>query len=317
MPFLIALGLGLVLTPLLALLGRRVGLVDRPVSDGGLKIHAEARPLTGGIGVVTATLVAVALTGDGPTLLVAAPILILLAVGVVDDLVGLAPSIRLAVELGAGVLLAAGDVTLAPLGDLGPFVLVLAVPVVANAVNMMDGQDGLVGGLAAVAALGLSVVGAADGGMGSLGPACVAALMAFLVWNRPPASVFLGDGGAYAVGGLLVVLLADASSSWAGLVGGIACLGIFLLELVSTVLRRIVTRSSLTSGDRSHVYDQLAERLGSRGSSTAVLVAAGVVAAAVGVLAAHVPLPAGVASVLLLMAGGTLLIRALWRPQRV
>jgi UDP-GlcNAc:undecaprenyl-phosphate GlcNAc-1-phosphate transferase len=317
MPFLVALGLGLVLTPLLALLGRRVGLVDRPSREDGLKIHAEARPLTGGIGVVAATLAAVAVAGDGPQPLVTGAIVLLLAVGVLDDLVGLAPSVRLAAELAAGGLLAAGDVTLAPFGDLGPIVLVLAVPVVANAVNMMDGQDGLAGGLAAVAALGLSVVATADGAMGSLGPACAAALIAFLVWNRPPASVFLGDGGAYGVGGLLVVLLAGGATTWAGVAGGVACLGIFLLELVSTILRRTVTRSSLTSGDRAHVYDQLAERLRSRGASTAVLVVAGAVAAGVGGLAADLSPPVSLAAVLLLTAAGALMIRALWRTQRV
>jgi hypothetical protein len=84
MPFLLALAVGLVLTPLLALVGRRVGLVDHPTGDA-LKIHGEPKPLTGGLAVVPAALVSLAIFGDGLDPLVAAAVLLLLGVGVVDD----------------------------------------------------------------------------------------------------------------------------------------------------------------------------------------------------------------------------------------
>jgi UDP-GlcNAc:undecaprenyl-phosphate GlcNAc-1-phosphate transferase len=316
MPFLAAFGLALVLTPLLAVLGRRVGLVDHPTGDL-LKIHERARPLTGGIGVIAATLIAVVAAGPGPPPLVAAGILTLLAVGVLDDAVGLPPTVRLLAECAAGVLLAVGGVSFEILGQLGPVVLVLSVPVVANAVNMMDGQDGLVAGLAAVAALGLTLVAAGGGEFEALGPACIGSLVAFLVWNRPPASVFLGDGGAYGVAGVLVLLLADAATTWAGVLGGVACLGIFALEFGSTILRRVVSKAPLVSGDRSHLYDLLADRLGGRGRSTVAMIAAGGVAAAVGALSVRLPLIWGVALVAVSVAAGALAIRALWRAQRV
>jgi UDP-GlcNAc:undecaprenyl-phosphate GlcNAc-1-phosphate transferase len=249
--------------------------------------------------------------------LVATGILVLLAVGVLDDVVGLAPSIRLVAECGAGALLAVGGVSFAIIGELGPLVLVLAVPTVANAVNMMDGQDGLAAGLAAVAALGLTLVAGSSGGVEATGPASIGSLVAFLIWNRPPASVFLGDGGAYGVAGILVLLLADTATTWGGVIGGIACLSVFGLEFASTILRRIVSRSPLVSGDRSHVYDLLADRLGGRGRSTAAMFAAGAVATALGALSVHMPPVWGVALVGLWLAAVAVGIRALWRPQRV
>jgi UDP-GlcNAc:undecaprenyl-phosphate GlcNAc-1-phosphate transferase len=314
MSALLALGLGLLLTPLLARLGRRVGLLDRP-SEDDLKIHAEAKPLTGGIAVVTATLVAVAVVGDGIDPLVAGSIGFMLAVGVLDDAVSLPPVLRLGAELAAGGMLALAGVTFSPLGDLGPAAVVLAVPVVANAVNVTDGQDGLAGGLAGLAAVGIWAIASIDGASTPLGLALAAALAAFLVWNRPPASVFLGDGGAYGVGVLLVVLAAEASTSVRGLLGVIVCLGVFALELGSTVVRRGLVGT--TVGDRAHLYDLLARRLRGRERSTLAMVLAAAAVAGIGWLCARLPVGLGAAVLAVGLAAGALAVRALWRSQGV
>jgi UDP-GlcNAc:undecaprenyl-phosphate GlcNAc-1-phosphate transferase len=312
---LVALGLGLVLTPLLARLGRRVGLLDRP-SDDELKIHAEAKPLTGGIAVVAATLVAVAVAGDGLDPLVAASIGFLLLVGVLDDARPLPPLLRLGAEFAAGGMLAAAGVTFAPLGDvLGAATVVVAVPVLANAVNVTDGQDGLVASLAGVAALGLWAVAAVDGAGPPLALALAAALAAFLVWNRPPARVFLGDGGAYGVGAMLVVLAAHASSSAGTLLGAIVCLGPFAFELGSTVLRRGFVGTM--AGDRTHLYDLLARRLRGRERTTAARAAAAVIAAGLGWLCAELPAGGGVAVLVVVTVVGALAVRALWRSEGI
>ena len=72
------------------------------------------------------------------------------------------------------------------------------------------------------------------------------------------------------------------------------CLGVFALELISTVLRRAVRGRSLLRGDRGHVYDRLADRLGNRERATAVMVMGGVVVAAIGWLVSRAQI--GVAS---------------------
>jgi hypothetical protein len=84
----------------------------------------------------------------------------------------------------------------------------LLVVVCANAVNIIDGQDGLAGGLAVVAALAVSVLVSAAGlsTVALTALAVAGALVGFLVWNRPPARIFLGNGGAYGVGALLGIL---------------------------------------------------------------------------------------------------------------
>jgi UDP-GlcNAc:undecaprenyl-phosphate GlcNAc-1-phosphate transferase len=212
-------------------------------------------------------------------------------------------------------MLALAGVTFSPLGDLGPAAVVLAVPVVANAVNVTDGQDGLAGGLAGLAAVGIWAIASIDGASTPLGLALAAALAAFLVWNRPPASVFLGDGGAYGVGVLLVVLAAEASTSVRGLLGVIVCLGVFALELGSTVVRRGLVGT--TVGDRAHLYDLLARRLRGRERSTLAMVLAAAAVAGIGWLCARLPVGLGAAVLAVGLAAGALAVRALWRSQGV
>jgi UDP-GlcNAc:undecaprenyl-phosphate GlcNAc-1-phosphate transferase len=291
-----------------------VGLVDRPSGDA-LKIHTEPRPLTGGLAVMIATLSATALVGESPAGAVVAGLVLLLATGVTDDLVSLPPAARLVAELVAGGVMVAGGVTLSPLGAAGDAAFVLLVPVIANAVNVVDGQDGLAGSLAAVAAIGITAILASNGPVGALAPALVASLFAFLLWNRPPARVFLGDGGAYGVGGTLALLVASASPTWEALLGALVCLGVFCLELCSTVARRAVRRERLAGGDRNHVYDLLAEDLSSRTASTAVLVVAGLMLTVLGWVASRGPAPVALGISVATATVGAAAVVLLWRTR--
>jgi UDP-GlcNAc:undecaprenyl-phosphate GlcNAc-1-phosphate transferase len=312
MPILLAVGLCLVLTPLLGRLGRRIGLVDHPTGDE-LKIHAEPTPLTGGIGVLLATLVCAAAPGGGVAPSVAVASVMMLALGVADDLRKLSPGVRLAVQLAAGGLLAVAGLTIAPLGVVGPVAVVFMIPVLTNAMNMVDGQDGLAAGLAVAAAAGLSLIAASEGEPQRVGLTLIGALVGFLVWNRPPARVFLGDGGAYAVGCLLGVLAVDSSGSWEGLFGSVICLGVIALELLSTIVRRSMRGSSLLSGDRGHVYDVIAEMLGSRARATGVMWGAGVLAAGLGWAIAQARPPVALAAAAACLIGASIAVRSVWR----
>lgn len=284
MTFLIALLLGLPATFAARRMGLALGFVDRPGDP--LRIHPEAVPLLGGLAVVAASLGATAaLAGFLPAWLVLG-ILGLLALGVVDDWRPVSPLLRLAVQAGGGVAVAAGF-GWSTLGLQGVILVPLLTLACANAVNMLDGQDGLAGGLGAVAALGLAgLLLLADAeGIARLGLALAGALTAFLLWNRPPASIFLGDGGAYAIGGLLGALAAGMwlQEGWRGLLAAGFCLGVMAFELIFTVAKRLGSRRPLTAGDRSHSYDLLSQAVGGRTRSTAVFLGVGAALAALGI----------------------------------
>lgn len=311
MPVLIAFVTCSVLTPLFARVAVRIGLVDRP-SESGLKIHAEPKPLSGGIGIVVAVLAAIAVMAPGDAGWYVAAVIVLLAVGVADDAVGLSPNLRLGAQGISGLLLAVGGLTFEPLGVFGPVAVVLGVPLLANAVNLTDGQDGLASGLALVAAFGLWAIADAPGDEAVISLAFMGALLGFLIWNRPPASVFLGDGGAYAIGGILIVIATRSSATWGSLLGSFLCLSVFALELVSTVIRRATGPSSLVQGDRAHLYDQLARHLGSRTRATIGMWFAAASVAVLGVVVARVPLQVGMVIVVVTVAAeaaGVMMVR--------
>jgi UDP-GlcNAc:undecaprenyl-phosphate/decaprenyl-phosphate GlcNAc-1-phosphate transferase len=241
-------------------LGPMLGFVDRP--DGHLKPHEHPAVPLGGVGIFIAVHAGMALEGElDPGLLAASAIL--LAVGLVDDRYPLSRVLRLGLELGAGIVLVLAADLPAVAGSVGGAVMVVVLVVVAaNAVNLLDGLDGLAGSSALVAALGVSLL-AASRDLGIVfGLITAAALAGFLIWNWPRARMFLGDNGAYSVALFLVYGIVRASphdSELAVLVAS-GLLGVFVVDLAVTLIRRRLSGVPLFEGDRSHVYDQLRDR---------------------------------------------------------
>jgi UDP-GlcNAc:undecaprenyl-phosphate/decaprenyl-phosphate GlcNAc-1-phosphate transferase len=322
MPFFIAIALALILTWAARWVGLTTGLVDRPSPAGtagdGLKIHTMPIPVLGGLGVMTATLATLLLVGDGLQPAVVAGVVLATAIGLVDDVRPLGAGIRLAVLAAAGGLLAIG----LPLDELGPLAgpgVVVLLLLMANAVNLIDGQDGLAGGLAAIACAGLGAVIAANGGDPLVAVVLAGAVVGFLAWNLPPARVFLGNGGAYGLGALLTVLAASATveHGWHGLLAAALCLGMFAFELTFTVVRRLLASQGLATGDRRHSYDLLARYAGNRDRSTLAFWTLGAVSAGAGYAADQVSLAAAATMLAVAFVVGTAAGGRLWHDATV
>jgi UDP-GlcNAc:undecaprenyl-phosphate/decaprenyl-phosphate GlcNAc-1-phosphate transferase len=322
MPFFAAIALALVLTWAARWLGLATGLVDRPLATAPegerppgadeLKIHTVPIPVLGGLGVVAAVLGAWLVAGSDLPLLAVAGVVLATAIGLVDDYRPQPASVRMAALTVAAVPIAAG-LPLDPLGFPARVGVVVLLLLLANAVNLIDGQDGLAGGLGAIASVGLAAVIAANGADPVLGLVVAGALVGFLAWNLPPARVFLGNGGAYGLGALLTVLAAQATlgHGWHGLLAAALCLGVFAFELTFTVFRRLRSSQRLTTGDRRHSYDLLGRSRGNRDRSTLALWTLGAVSAGAGYASDQVSLAAagtmlGVAFVIGTAAGGRL-----------
>jgi UDP-GlcNAc:undecaprenyl-phosphate GlcNAc-1-phosphate transferase len=285
MPFVVALGAGLVMVPAARWLGTALGMVDRPGDP--LAIHRRPVSLLGGVAVVAATLLGVVAIGRAPSVGVVGGLVAALAVGLVDDLRPLPAWVRLAGQGAAGLLLVLGGLRLAVFGPLDQVAVVVLILLLANAVNIVDGQDGLAGGLALIAALGLVTLLGWDleDPATALAVALAGGLLAFLLWNRPPARVFLGNGGAYGVAAILAVPVTATVGrlGWVGLAAAVACLGVFAYELMFTVVRRSRAGTPIAAGDRLHSYDLLSRRVG-RTASTIAMWAVGAASAGVAVL---------------------------------
>jgi UDP-GlcNAc:undecaprenyl-phosphate/decaprenyl-phosphate GlcNAc-1-phosphate transferase len=331
MPFAVALALALVLTPVARWLGLATGVVDRPDPPptrslsaenhrGALKIHVRPVPVLGGAAVAIAALGALAVLGRPAHPAVVASVALALATGLTDDIRPLSPWVRFLLLGTSGILLSLSTWP-APLGLAGIAGIVGLVLACTNAVNLIDGLDALAGGLAAVASLGFAVLaaGVGDGSARGMGLALAGALLGFLVWNRPPARIFLGNGGAYAVGTLLASLATSeiAGRGWRGLLAAGACLALFAFELLFTVARRLRSRAPLTSGDREHSYDQVAARTGDWAITTFAFLGSGICTAAMAVAIGSLPLAPGVGLLGLLAGVGLVSGVLLWPRGRL
>ncbi|MCG3178502.1 MAG: putative undecaprenyl-phosphate N-acetylglucosaminyl 1-phosphate transferase [Phycisphaerae bacterium] len=288
----VALGLGLLLTPLMARLALRLGITDKP--DSLLKPHQKPMPYLGGAAFYLAWAGGVAVLAIGwPGLASGRLWLVLgagagvLALGLLDDARGLGPKPRVVVEVAAAVVLYVGGVRFVAIPGLSPTGWAVWLPGLAlqialvlgacNATNLLDGLDGLCGSVAAIALIGLAALAAgalgatqAEGMDGRLTVVVVmalplaAAVIGFLVYNWRPASLFMGDAGSLLLGFTVAAIGALLSGPGVGgLHLGLSGLVIFILPIADTGLafyRRSRSGRPLFEGDRSHFYDQLVDR---------------------------------------------------------
>jgi UDP-GlcNAc:undecaprenyl-phosphate/decaprenyl-phosphate GlcNAc-1-phosphate transferase len=266
------------ITPLAMTVAARTGVVDRP---GPLKPQHAPVPYLGGVAVFVAAAIGMFLGRP----VVAAPLAGALVLGVVDDRFGISAALRLAGQVAVGVGVALVLSTRIP--GLGGGAVVTAVTVLLmNAVNFLDGLDGLASGVVVVTAVSFALL--LHDGARDVSAALAAALVGFLAYNRPPARIYLGDGGAYFLGAALAALVAWA---WASdvrsevAVASLMLVAIPVAEVLFAVVRRARAHRPITSGDRRHPYDLLVAHGRSRGVTTLVYVGAQVVLAA-GALAA-------------------------------
>jgi len=263
MAFVVALAVALVATPIAALVATRLGVVDRP---GPHKVQTAPVPYLGGAAVYAAMVAALA--PSHPRLLL--PLGLALALGVADDVQSRSPAFRIVGAIVVGA--AAGWAAPAPM-PLGALATAVAVIGLLNALNLLDGLDGLAAGVALAAAAGFAAIG---GDARTPALALAGALTGFLVFNRPPARIYLGDGGAYVTGttlALLAALLLDSRRGVATWAVVPLLVAVPILDTAVAVVRRLRARRPLLAGDRGHVYDQLVDRGRSRAAAVLALVA--------------------------------------------
>jgi UDP-GlcNAc:undecaprenyl-phosphate GlcNAc-1-phosphate transferase len=307
--FVVALAVGLLATPVAITVAHRSGIVDRP---GALKPQEKPVAYLGGVAVAVAWAAATLADDGGDVLRLLVPTGLALLLGLADDVADLPPTTRVACELGIGV--AAGWAVPAVGGPVGWVVTAVLVVGLLNAVNLLDGLDGLAAGVGTASALGFAAL---DGGVDGPALALAGALVGFLAYNRPPARVYLGDAGAYLLGTTLALLAAGAVRADGGIATWAALPLVVLVPVGDTavaIVRRRLAGVPLFEGDRSHVYDQLVDRGWSKLAVAATLVAAqtALAATAVGVArldagpAVAVSAAAVVAGALVVLAAGFL-----------
>lgn len=286
-------------TPLSGMLGRRVGAVAQPDER---RVHTRATPESGGLALLCGFLVGLAVSWrlddydsifEAPTLPVGVAIaaVVVYAVGFIDDVREIsAPAKTAGTVLAGSILNLAGiSILLFRLPGVGLFnlspdwaalVTVLWVVGMCQAINLIDGLDGLAAGIVAIASGALflfadrlgdpSISGLpADNAAPVIALATAGACVGFLPHNFHPASVFMGDGGALLLGLLMAAAsisvggnsTADSSSQtfffFAPLFIPIVILGVPIFDTLFAIVRRARNRAGVTAADKGHLHHRL------------------------------------------------------------
>jgi len=141
------------------------------------------------------------------------------------------------------------------------FLTFLYIFALINAVNYQDGMDGLAGGLVAISLIGFIILSLLSGNNFSflLSLISFGAVLGFLIFNFPPAKIFMGDSGAYFLGFILAVSAAIFSKpyNFSSIFGPIFIIGLPIFDGIFTNIRRLLGKKSIFLGNREHFYDRI------------------------------------------------------------
>jgi UDP-GlcNAc:undecaprenyl-phosphate GlcNAc-1-phosphate transferase len=288
----IACALSFLLTPIIGRLFFALGIVDHP--DGNRKLHGKPTPRAGGLPIALsyggAIAAAMFFLPEGPRLashhahvfgwLFAAATIILFT-GLVDDAFGLKPQTKLLMQVIAAGLACWGGIRISAIAGhsisswWGVPLTLFWIVACTNALNLIDGLDGLATGVGLFATLTALTAACLEGNIGlALATAPLAgALLGFLRYNFNPASVFLGDSGSLTVGFLLScfgVIWCQKSATLLGMAAPLISLLVPLTDVSVSVARRFLSNRPIFAADGRHIHHRLLAR-GLRPRATALV----------------------------------------------
>lgn len=318
---------GVLITWVVRNVSPKLGMVAHPGTI--VPQHREPVAYTGGIAialtVLLVTLAAHATGANDGALLVSArvwiPAALFLLIGVIDDLRPLHPVVKLVLQTSAAITAVGLGLRwhVASIEMVNIAVSISWFVLLVNAFNVTDVCDGLVGGLAVIM-LTFAGVHVSESWLSLV---TIGAVLGFLVFNRPPASIFLGDGGSLLLGfvvgaSLLTVTPATAPAPWKYAAAAAICSGVVLLEVALLVYSRTKAGIPWWRGSPHHFSLRLQARGLSRLTTDVVAWTAAVALCGVAWFLPRIPdlvaITVTLAVTLALIAVGRLLLR--WDAHR-
>lgn len=259
--------ISLLLTPVVKKIAFKIGATDQPDQR---KVHTGAMARLGGISIYAAFLAGLVILQPEnaylPYILAASAIIIV--TGVLDDITELSAKWKLLGQIAAAVIVISGGVHIdfinLPFGgqlELG----LLSIPItllwiigITNAINLIDGLDGLAAGVSSIVLATISILAIIQGDIFivAMGIALLGGTLGFLVHNFNPAKIFMGDTGALFLGFMIAVisLLGFKNVTVFSLIVPIIILAVPISDTFFAIIRRIVHRKPLSLADKSHLH---------------------------------------------------------------
>ena len=268
---LLPLLLNLIFTPIIISIAQKNNLFD---AKDHRKTHVGNIPRLGGIGffaaMIIGAIVIYVLTKEHISIAFYIALSVIFISGVIDDFRPIRAYVKLIAQIVATLILIVGGHTFSHIFlpfininlDLGIFSYPLTfiwIIGITNALNLLDGMDGQAGGVSAIASITLGLV-ALFVGQFNISITCfilAGALIGFLIFNLPPAKIFMGDGGSLTVGFFLAAIpLIFQGSEMKGelILVTIAILLIPILDVFAAIIRRTRSGISFFQPDRGHIH---------------------------------------------------------------
>ncbi|MEI5907589.1 MraY family glycosyltransferase [Bacillus spongiae] len=258
----------LAITPFVIKFAVKIGAVDQP--DFNRKVHQKVMPRIGGIAIYLSFLVGIMIIRPDNELLI--PILIgslvIILTGLLDDLFQLTPKIKLVGQSLAAAIVILGGIQVEfinlPFGGVLEFG-VLSIPItvlwiigITNAINFIDGLDGLSAGVSLIGIMTIGFMSLLMGDMFVLSISVIlcGSILGFLPYNFYPAKIFMGDTGALFLGFMIAVvsLLGFKNVTVISLIIPVIILGVPISDTLFAIIRRKVNRQPISAPDRSHLH---------------------------------------------------------------
>jgi UDP-GlcNAc:undecaprenyl-phosphate GlcNAc-1-phosphate transferase len=256
-------------TPVAIRVASRLNFYDEPT---GYKAHGAPTPYLGGAPVVIAFMAVLAiLTNDWErTLPLAVGVIVLWALGTLDDRHTVSPAVRVTAEAGLAALLylagAGWDLGASPAVELA--VTVVWVVALVNALNLFDNMDGAASSIALAISGGVVAAGvlAGDAWLAVAAAGLCGACFGFLPHNLArPARIFLGDGGSmplgFAVAALVMIAAQGSEPAWQALALGVLLVGVPVLDTCLVMVSRSRRGVSILTAGRDHLTHRTLHRL--------------------------------------------------------
>ena len=269
LPFLVSL----VLVPIAKNVANHVGAVDLPNER---KIHKKAMPRMGGLAIFGGFLIGYILYGDITTQMISILIgaFIIFLLGIFDDIKPISAKYKFLVQIIAALIVVIyGQIYFNELTFLGLkiefniyvsyFLSVFFIVAISNAINLIDGMDGLSSGISSIYFATIAVISVVLNKFGGLDIVLslimLGATLGFLAWNFPPAKIFMGDSGSLFLGFMIsvIALLGFKVTTLTSLVIPITILAIPIFDTVLAIFRRLLKGESIGSPDKEHFHHQL------------------------------------------------------------
>ncbi|MCO7124982.1 undecaprenyl/decaprenyl-phosphate alpha-N-acetylglucosaminyl 1-phosphate transferase [Sporolactobacillus shoreicorticis] len=282
--FLICFLAAVALTPLVRKLAIRIGATDLP---NARKVHKKIMPRMGGLAIYLAFMIGMLIMWPDSsfTLPLIIGSVIIIITGVLDDMYSLSPKVKIVAHFFAALVIVNSgiSVTFINLPFNGVLHLYwLSIPLtllwimgITNAINLIDGLDGLAVGVSSIVLLTIAGLSLTEGNLFvfTVSAILLGSTLGFLPYNFHPAKIFMGDTGSYFLGYIISVLalLGFKNVTLFSLVVPIIILAVPISDTLFAIIRRLVNRKPLTAPDKSHLHHCLL-RYGFTQSQTVVLI---------------------------------------------